>query len=126
MYKSILPHDIRNAYEKGEKAALADIAKNIIPVTVDAVDALLTSFVKMWNYESRPFGLEVQQIRLGGLKQRLQCVAERLLDYAEGRIDKIDELEQPLLYADCRKEENDNLYPKLPRSWKHMVTPCRI
>lgn len=126
IYKSILPHDIRNAYEKGEKAILADIAKNIIPITVDAVDALLKSFVKMWNYESRPFGLEAHQIRLGGLKQRLQCVAERLLDYAEGRIDKIDELEQPLLYADCRKEENDNLYPRLLHSWNSMVTPCRI
>lgn len=125
MYKSILPHDIRTAYENGDKKALADIASNIIPEAVEAVDELLKAYVKMWNYESRPFGLETHQIRLGGLKQRLECVADRLLDYAEGRIEKIEELEQPLLYADSREEGDiDDLYPKSSRQWSSIVTPC--
>lgn len=34
---------------------------------------------------------------MGGLKQRLIHCRQRLLDYVEGKIDKIDELEEELL-----------------------------
>ncbi len=125
MYKSILPIDIREAYEKGDKNALCDIAKNLIPKTVDAVNELLCSFENMWKYESRNFGLETHQIRLGGLKQRLLCCADIIMEYVDGKVDRIEELEQPILYIDNRQEDaNAELYSRASCRWADIVTPC--
>ena len=123
MYKSILPHDIRDAYERGDMETLSDIAENIIPMTVDAVSDLIDAFVRMWKFESRPFGLETHQIRLGGLKQRLICVMDTINEYLDGKTDKIEELETEILYADCRKTEGADLFSGHV-GWKSIVTPC--
>ncbi len=107
IWKTILPLDIRAAYEQGDKAALARIAEEDIPACIEAVDTFLKAQVKMWRTESRNFGIEVQQLRLGGLKERLAGVADILLEYAEGKTDRIEELEQPQLWLDNRDDSSD-------------------
>ena len=107
IWKILLPLDIRAAYEAGDKNALAQIAEEQIPACIEAVDAFLKAQVAMWKTESRNFGLEVQQLRLGGLKERLAGVADILLEYTAGKTDRIEELEQPQLWLDNRGEDSD-------------------
>lgn len=50
-----------------------------------------------WLTDKKGAGLEVQDARLGGLKMRLADCRLRLSDYVEGKLDVIDDLEQPLI-----------------------------
>ena len=110
--KSTVPLDIRAAYEKHDIAELARIAKEDLPALIEATDNLLKSVTEQWRTESRAFGLEVQQLRLGGAKERLKGVIDVINDYCEGRIDKIDELEEKVLWSDCRTKDTDDLAPE--------------
>jgi hypothetical protein len=64
---------------------------------IEGVDNFLQAYRKQWLTLYKPQGLEVQEIRLGGLKERLSCCLERLGAYLDGKADAIDELEQELL-----------------------------
>ena len=44
--------------------------------------------------EKRPQGFEVQDIRMGGVKERLNTAAIRLTQYINGELDALEELEQ--------------------------------
>ena len=49
---------------------------------------------------NKPFGWEVLDIRYGGVLARIDSSIERITDYLDGRINKIEELEQERLYFD--------------------------
>lgn len=50
-----------------------------------------------WAWENKPFGFEVQDLRIGGLMLRVRHCREKLERYAAGACSRIEELEQPLL-----------------------------
>ena len=86
----------REAYAAGDKDALRAIAKDF-----DRAMALLEVFYRkfkaLWEKENKPFGFEVQDIRLGGLMQRLRSAKEKISAYANGEIGQIEEYEIELL-----------------------------
>ena len=45
----------------------------------------------------KPFGFEIQDIRLGGLKQRLTTAKEKIAAYVNGEIDAIEEYDAQVL-----------------------------
>ena len=47
----------------------------------------------MWMNENKPFGYEIVDIRLGGLKSRLLYAKKRIAQFLSGEIDHIEELE---------------------------------
>ncbi len=108
--KSMLHHDILDAYRAEDKEMLEQIACEDIPALIETVDEMLQALTRQWKLESRHFGLEVQQIRLGGLKERLKGSADILMDYVAGRTARIEELEAPRLPADCRQRDGEPLY----------------
>ena len=55
------------------------------------------AFYKQWHIDNKPSGFEVQDVRFGGLVQRLDTCKKRLIDYANGEIDKLEELEADIL-----------------------------
>ena len=55
------------------------------------------AFKEQWYRENKPNGFEVQDIRIGGLRLRIQHCKERLEAFAEGRIESLSELEEPIL-----------------------------
>lgn len=120
--KAELICDIRDSYAKGDKARLCELANKVIPETITAVSALLEAFEKQWKYESRAFGLEVHQTRMGGLKERMNSVANVINDYCNGKVAAIDELEQAPLYADCRTDDSDLPLTLKERSWKSLTS----
>jgi len=82
----------RNGDMEGLKALIEEYAQVI---------ALLESFYQAhrarWFRDNKPFGFEVQDIRLGGLKQRIIHCKERLGRFVAGEISVIEELEEDIL-----------------------------
>ena len=84
---------MRQEYVKYQNA----LAENDYAETVRLLDEFYKAFRRQWYQINKTFGFEVQDARLGGLKRRLESCKERLLDYADGKISEIAELEEPLL-----------------------------
>jgi len=102
-HKTYLSRNIKDAYKEGDKLALQKIVDHDIPTVYELLDDFITAFRFQWHWINKPFGWEVQDLRLGGLKQRLITTSERLQQYIDGEIDVLDELEQPDLPLACRE-----------------------
>ena len=83
----------RDAYMEGS-------IENVLPCyreLLEKLEVFYTVYRAQWLQENKPQGFEVQDIRLGGLIQRVKHCIWRLEEYAAGNIHKIDELEEPVL-----------------------------
>lgn len=97
---------MREAYQKGDRETLAYIAEETIPVIMVELTRFIDTFRRQWYRENKTFGFATQDVRLGGLLQRLEAAQERLTGYLDGVYEKIEELEQPVLWFDCRSEDS--------------------
>ncbi len=95
--KSELGAKTRKAYKAGDKAELLRLAKEDYPLAEKKVKTFCKAFSAMWMEENKPFGFDVQDIRIGALRQRLESCQSRLLDYCAGRVADIPELEQEVI-----------------------------
>jgi len=96
--KCSLANRLTTAYRGKHRAGLAEVARDVPEVTA-ALRELLDSFRRMWMRRNKPFGLEVIQVRFGGLLQRYQELARRLEEYLAGEIVAIEELDGNLPVA---------------------------
>ena len=87
----------RNAYQAGDKQALADLAKNEYTKLETMIDRFARAFERQWFKDNKPHGFDIQDHHLGALIRRTKSCRRRLLDYANGKIDRIEELEEALL-----------------------------
>ena len=87
----------RRAYEAGDKDTLRSLAENEYKEVEKRLRLFYTAFRKQWMTENKPSGFDVQDIRLGGIIQRTASCRDRILDYVNGKIDSIGELDEPLL-----------------------------
>ena len=87
----------RAAYKAGDKAELVRLANEEYAEVYRRITKFATAFEKQWMTENKAAGFEVQHIRIGGLLLRTDACRRRLLDYAKGKIDRIEELECELL-----------------------------
>ncbi len=88
---------IRRAYRADDRETLRAIAEREIPLMLQKLSAFMNAFRDQWYRENKTFGFEVQELRLGGVRERWESVAERLLGYLGGKYDRIEELEQEQL-----------------------------
>lgn len=103
----------RKAYERGDKAELKRLAENEYVQVARRLTAFSRAFEKQWFADNKPHGFDVQDLRLGGLLQRTDACRRRLLAYANGQIDRIDELEEKLLpYKESDKSIRLNNAPR--------------
>ena len=74
--------------------------------------------------ENKAFGFEVQSLRIGGLRQRILEVQQRMEEYLSGELAEIDELEKPVLpFAYCEGADVTTLdYNR----WNYIVTTAVI
>ena len=94
----------RNAYKAGDKEELRRLAENDYKEAEKLIRAYHRTFEEQWFYENKPCGFDVQDIRLGAVIQRTISCRRRLLDYVNGKIDSIPELEEELIpYRDFEK-----------------------
>ncbi len=89
---------------------------------MEKVEDFYEAMQYQWMAENKPHGFDVQDIRLGGLKQRIAHCTERLEDLVCGIIDRIEELEEPVLHpfgenGECKPS------PFIYTEWQGTVTP---
>jgi hypothetical protein len=105
----------RAAYQAGDKQALRTLAEQDYAAVLRGIKVFYRAFEKQWLLENSPTGFDVQDIRIGGLLQRLSSCRRRLLAYAAGEISVIEELENKLVAL----EENY----KPAHNYRHMASP---
>lgn len=86
----------RKAYEGKDTAALKNIIADYDRL-IALIDAFYSAFKEQWEKENKPNGFEVQDIRIGGLRLRVQHCKERLEAFSEGKIPSLPELDEPIL-----------------------------
>lgn len=111
----------RAAYAKNDKAELIRLV-SVYDELLQALDDFYRKYRTQWFFENKPEGFEVQDARLGGLYFRIRHCKERLCDYIDGRIDKIDELETELLPY---KAGADGI-PTCNNNWKNIISASPI
>ena len=87
----------RNAYEKGDKAELKRLAEHEYVEVAKRLRLFAKAFEKQWMTDNKPHGFDIQHMRLGGLLFRTDACRQRILDYVNDKIDRIDELDEELL-----------------------------
>ncbi len=95
--KATLSLDIRNAYHAKDNEKLKSIAAERIPATINAVNEYITAARDEWCCDNKSFGFDVIELRLGGLKERLNTAKLTLERYISGDLNKIEQLEETLL-----------------------------
>ncbi|TYT77914.1 beta-N-acetylhexosaminidase [Treponema phagedenis] len=115
--KSILPQKIRRAYEAKDSAKLKEIAEKDLPALAQKIQNFISIYSRQWQAENKIFGLDVFDLRMGGLLQRITRAQERLVLYAKGTLRELPELNQKPLSFDPE-------YPNAMYSpgWKNIAT----
>ena len=113
---------LRQAYGSGDRQKLKALAEKITE-TVALLDKFYREFKRQWNTDNKPFGFEVQDIRLGGLRMRLLHCRGIINDYLGGKTQNIPELEQEILptgnYNDTEEFRSDD-------GWQRIVSVNRL
>ena len=87
----------RRAYEAGDLEELRRLAETDYVVVAKRINLYGRALEKQWMADNKPHGFDVQDLRIGGLLRRTESCRRRILDYVNGRIDRIDELDEALL-----------------------------
>ena len=98
VYKYELGIKTREAYRLG-KDALALVIKDY-NMSIRYLKKFIEAFRKVWYKENKPHGFDVQEIRLGGVLLRLESCKKRIIEYINGDVDCILELEEDILDLD--------------------------
>lgn len=109
--KSELGVRTRKAYLAKDNETLRGLAEKEYRLAIEKVEAFHEIYQCWWMSENKPQGFEVQDLRLGGLQQRLKSCQSRLLSYCEGKLENIPELEETV------NEECMGI------TWARLVTP---
>lgn len=88
---------IRSAYAQKDLSALREVSQKDIPELISLYEKLQAIHRKQWLASYKRNGWEQFPLRYGSVIGRAKDVALALLEYADGKIDKIDELEAPML-----------------------------
>ena len=87
---------LRAAYKAGDRDTLRALSETLLEIA-KRMREFLRLYRILWMSEKRPHGFDVQEIRIGGAVTRVESAAERINDYLDGKIGRIDELEETLL-----------------------------
>ncbi len=98
----------REIYQSGDKQGLKNLVKTSYKPLIREIKKLYTLSKERWDYEYKPYGFEVQDIRYGGLLLRLEHVVEKLNDYINGKVENIEELDQVLLDWNCHFDKHEH------------------
>ena len=119
-YKADFGIVARKLYAAGDKAGMCEFIEKRCRPLKKKLERFYEAIRDYWYRLYKPYGFEVTDIRLGGLIYRLDDVTRRLIDYLDGKVSSVPELEEPILgdgKEPCR--ENELL---LQNTWGAIVT----
>lgn len=99
--------NIHRAYLEQDLKALQKLAQKVIPELKRRTEEFIAAYCVQWNKENKIFGLDVFDIRMGGLLQRMDVAIDRIESYLNGQISQLEELEVQRLYYDGRAEDGE-------------------
>lgn len=116
---------LKQAYDASDRPGLEALAEECGEI-IRRTERFRASLEKQWREKYKPFGWEVQDIRLGGLMCRMRTTASRIRSYLNGEVQHLEELEEERLpYEVCNAE--NGVYPIVEsREWAHTVTAMDI
>lgn len=85
-----------DAVRSGDRAAAAKLA-DAVPAMAQAAEDLRLRWREMWDHYNKPYGFEIIDSRLGGMRARLLTAGDKMAAFAEGRVDDIPELSSETL-----------------------------
>ena len=86
----------RRAYKNGDKNELMAIVDTYAEI-VKRMKKLHAAFSYQWHKENKPHGFDIEDIRILGSAGRIESLRKRLVDYVNGKISIIEELEEDIL-----------------------------
>ena len=96
----------RDAYIQKDKEALRALIGDYQQAQ-ERIKRFRDTFRTVWMRDNKPYGWDIQEMRLGGLRARLQDGAQRIQEYLDGACSSIPELEEVLLpYAPWETQFN--------------------
>ena len=113
----------RTAYKAGDKKALQALLCRYAE-TIEKTEAFYRAFREQWYFENKPHGFNVQDVRIGGVIMRLKNGKALLEEYLDGKIDKIEELEEDLL--NCADFEVEPKKAVTFARWDEMTSVCKF
>ena len=117
--KANMGNDLFELYGKKDIKGLLKYSEKTVKKAIRKLERFITAYREAWYKENKTFGFDVSENRLGGQKQRLFEIQFRIKEFAEGKIDRIEELEQPKLPFDDNSE-NGLLYI---HNSKYIISP---
>ncbi len=96
-YKYALGVRTRRAYRKRDLEELSRLASEDYTALERLIPEYHEALRDQWYRENKPTGFDVQDLRTGGILQRTHSCKRRIIDFTEGRIDSIPELEEEVL-----------------------------
>lgn len=97
--------DLRRAYLAGDRSEAIRLTGEVLPELLCRLDRFTKQFRRQWISENRPFGLDLFDIRVGGLKERIRAAAFRVECWLSGESASIEEFEEPRLPYDGKEPE---------------------
>ena len=85
----------KDAYDSKQAQSIAEVVKDY-DVLLDKLEEFHKTYQKLWFSINKPHGFDIQDIRLGGVIQRVKSCKERLVQYMNKEIESIPELEEEL------------------------------
>ena len=83
----------RAAYQRGDKEELLHLANNDYTEIEKRLRVFLCAFERQWITENKTIGFEVHESRIASIMLRTASCKKRLIAYAKGKIERIEELE---------------------------------
>lgn len=78
-----------------------------------------------WLWENKPAGMDVLDLRLGGMRQRFLTAKERLESYLAGSVETIEELDTELLPFSALAAEQGHCDVPAP-FWHRIVSSASV
>lgn len=110
----------RKAYISSNKEQLTRLL-DVYEELIIKIEKFYKSFERQWMIENKPFGFEVQDVRIGGLIMRIKHCKSVIEKYLNGEISKIEELEMPVMNFYGESDATGNL-PIAFNNWSKNFT----
>jgi len=116
-----------DAYKRGDRAKLAEIASSLLPSLMQNAKALREYHRGLWMQINKPAGWEIMDARYGFLLTRIDTAIYRISEYLALRIDAIEELEQERLdFQGTPGLVACNVYNRMPSASRISMTTSYI
>jgi len=119
--KAELGVDLRKAYKENDSLELNNLY-NDIKTLLSYIDVFKKDFRTEWNMENKSNGIDVFDIRIGALIERLNITLTKLDDYLNKRTNDIPELEEVLLDFLGNGDKFKEDYNQCEYRWRRMTS----